>query len=142
MNYYGVTDLGNNLFSPYFFFKKTPFISINGYLSDLPFIRCFVRQDSILGPFLFHIYINDLYYAIKYCKVHRFEDDTNLLNLSDLFKKINKLVNYDLKVLNNAVMWWLSLLHNFIHQNLNSSSAQIQVLLAACWRYVMMRIPY
>ena len=35
---------------------------------------------------------------------------------------------------------WLSLLHNFIQLSLNLGSAQAQILLAACWRFVMVRI--
>ena len=35
---------------------------------------------------------------------------------------------------------WLSLLHNFIQKSLNSGSAQVQILLAECRRYVMVRI--
>ena len=34
----------------------------------------------------------------------------------------------------------LSLLHNFIQQSLNSGSVQVQILLAACQRFEMMRI--
>ena len=41
---------------------------------------------------------------------------------------------------NPAVVQWLSLLHNFIQQNLNSGSAQIQILLAACRRFEIVRI--
>ena len=39
-----------------------------------------------------------------------------------------------------TVVWWLSLLHNFIQLSLNSGSAQAQTLLAACRRFAMMRI--
>ena len=35
---------------------------------------------------------------------------------------------------------WLTLLHNFIQQSLNSGSAQAQILLRACWRFAMVRI--
>ena len=34
---------------------------------------------------------------MKFCKVHHFADDTNLLYPSNLIKKLNKLVNADLK---------------------------------------------
>ena len=39
-----------------------------------------------------------------------------------------------------AAVLWLSLLRNFIHQRLNSGSAQVQVLYAACQRFAMVRI--
>ena len=38
------------------------------------------------------------------------------------------------------MLWWLSLLHNFIQQSLNSYPAQVHTLLAACWRFAMIRI--
>ena len=48
--------------------------------------------------------MNDLNQAIKFCKVHDFADDTNLLCLSNSIKKLSKLVNADLKLLAN----WLN----------------------------------
>ena len=39
-----------------------------------------------------------------------------------------------------AVVQWLSVLHNFIQRNLNSGSVQVQILLAACQRFAMVRI--
>ena len=45
----------------------------------------------------FLLYINDLNQAIKFGKVHHFTDGTNLLCLSNSIKKLNKLVNADLK---------------------------------------------
>ena len=56
------------------------------------------RTPSIL------LYINDLNQAIQFCKAHHFADDTNLLCLSNSIKKLNKLVNADLKHLAN----WLN----------------------------------
>ena len=85
--------------------KKTTFenyISINGYDSGLTKLNCGVPQGSVLGPLLFLLYINDLNQAIKFCKVHHFADDTNLLYLGKSIKKLNKFVNIDLK---NLVNW-------------------------------------
>ena len=61
-------------------------------------------QGSVLGPLLFLIYINDLHVAIKHCKVHHFADDTNLLIINRSLKRLNKLLNIDLKNLTN----WLN----------------------------------
>ena len=80
------------------------FFPSNGYNSDLMPVNCSVPQDSVLGPLLFLIYINDLHKAIRYCKVHHFADDTNLFHTNKSVKNLNKLVNHDMKQLNN----WLS----------------------------------
>ena len=42
-----------------------------------------VLQGSILGPLPFLLYINDLNQVLKFCKVHQFANDTNLLCMSN-----------------------------------------------------------
>ena len=79
---------------------RKQFVSINGYNSDLMPVNFDVPQGSVLGPFLFLIYINDLHKAIQYCKGHHFADDTNLFYTNKLVKNLNKLVNHDMKQLN------------------------------------------
>ena len=59
-------------------------------------------QGSVLDPFLFLIYINGLNQAIKFCKVHQFADDTNLLHLNKSDVKLNKLANQEMK---NLTVW-------------------------------------
>ena len=80
------------------------YVSINGYESGLAALNYGGPQGSFLGPLLFLLYINDLNQAMKFCKVHHFADHTNLLCLSNSIKKLNKLVNADLKHLAN----WLN----------------------------------
>ena len=84
--------------------NSSQYVSINGYESGLAALNCGVPQLAVLGLPLFLIYITDLYQAIKFCQVHHFADDTNLLCLSNSIKKLNKLVNADLKHLAN----WLN----------------------------------
>ena len=82
------------------------YVSINGYKSGLAALSCGIPQESVLGPLLFLLHMNDLNQALKFCKVHHFADDTiddtNLLYLSNSIKKLDKLVNADL---NHLVNW-------------------------------------
>ena len=100
MNYYEIRGVSNNWFKSYLS-NRSQYVSINGYQSVLVALNCGVPQGSVLKPLLFLLYINDLNQAIKFCKVHHFADDTNLLCLSNSIKKMNKLVNADLKHLFN-----------------------------------------
>ena len=103
LSHYGIRGVSNDWFKSYLS-NRSQYVSINGYDSGLAAINCGVPQGSVLGPLLFLLYINDLNQAIKFCKVHHFADDTNLLCLGNSIKKLNKLVNADLKRLVN----WLN----------------------------------
>ena len=103
LNHHGIRGVSNDWFKSYLP-NGSQYLSINGYESSLAVINCGVPQGSVLGPLLFLLYINDLNQAIKFCKVHHFADDTNLLCHSNSIKKLNKLVNADLKHLVN----WLN----------------------------------
>ena len=80
---------------------RKQFVFINRSISDLMPFNCGVPQGSVLGPLLFLIYINDLHKAIQHCKVLQFADDINLFHASKSVKNLNKLINCDMKQLNN-----------------------------------------
>ena len=101
LNHYGIRGVSNDWFKSYLS-NRNWYVSINGFDSGLTSIDCGIPQGSVLGPLLFLLYINDLNQAIKFCKVQHFADDTNLLCLSNSIKKLNKLVNTDLK---HVVNW-------------------------------------
>ena len=102
LSHYGIRGVSNDWFKSYLS-NRSQYVSINGYDSGLAAINCGVPEESVLGLLLF-LYVNDLNQAIKFCKVHHFADDTNLLCLGNSIKKLNKLVNTDLKRLFN----WLN----------------------------------
>ena len=100
LSYYGIRGLSNEWFKSYLTDRKQ-FVSINGFNSKILQTNIGVPQGSVLGPLLFLIYINDLNTAIKHSLVHHFADDTNLLHVNSSMKKLNKLLNHDLKSLCN-----------------------------------------
>ena len=99
LNHYGIRGVSNDWFKSYPS-NRNQYV----YESGLVAINCGVTQGSVLGPLLFLLHINDLNQAIKFCKVHHFADDTNLLCPSNSIKKLSRLVNADLKHLLN----WLN----------------------------------
>ena len=111
---WNIRGISNSWFKSYLSNCKQ-FVSINGFDPELAEINCGVPQGSVLGPLLFLLYINDLNQAIKFCKVHHFADDTNLLYLGKSIKKLNKLVNIDLKNL----LYWLNANKTSLNVKLN-----------------------
>ena len=70
-------------------------IKTNMFLSmEVLSITCGIPQDSVLGPLLYLIFINDLPNASKKLTFYLFADDTNIYyeskDLSDLTKVVNK----------------------------------------------------
>ena len=98
LEHYGIRGTANNWFASYLS-NRSQFVSILGFDSSTKSILHGVPQGSVLGPLLFLIYINDLHVAIKHSKVYHFADDTNLLNIGDSAKQMQKYVNADLKTL-------------------------------------------
>ena len=101
LEHYGIRGLANEWFKSYLSNRKQ-YVSINGYDSNLADVKFGVPQGSVLGPLLFLIYNNDLNQALKFCKVHLFSDDTNLIHFSKSVYRLNKYVNLDLK---NLTYW-------------------------------------
>ena len=103
LDHYGIRGTANNWFSSYLK-NRSQYVSVLGFDSETKPISHGVPQGSVLGPLLFIIYINDLHLAIKHSKVYHFADDTNFLNISDSPKRMQKLINADLKILYNWLL--------------------------------------
>ena len=88
LSHYGIRDIANCWFSSYLSSRKQ-FVTINGFDSETQSFQCEVPQESVLGPVLILIYINDLHNGIKFSKPFHFADDTCLLNIQNTISKIN-----------------------------------------------------
>ena len=101
LDHYVIRGISNDWFRSYFS-DRSQFVSINGFNSDYKTIKYNVPQDSVLGPLLFLIFINDLNSATKHSETFHFADDTCLLSIKNSVKQINKVASKDLKFL---VQW-------------------------------------
>lgn len=79
LKFYGITDEALQLISSYLS-NRVQKVTINGVISNGSKVIMGMPQGSILGPFLFLIYINDLpYFTNNECNIVLFADDTSLL---------------------------------------------------------------
>ena len=91
-------SIANQWFSSYLA-NRLQTVTVNGATSTPVNISCGVPQESVLGPILFLLYVNDFHHTyIHHCSnffdFHLFADDTNLFckhkNLTSLEASINK----------------------------------------------------
>ena len=73
-------------------------VVLNGSYSDFSCVESGVPQGSVLGPLLFHIYINDLERNIKF-NVKFFADDTMLFSIVKNPELSANDLNHDLGVI-------------------------------------------
>ena len=73
------------------------YVSLHGEYSELKEIPCGVPQGSCLGPLLFLIYINDLPNISEVLHFYLFADDTNIYYEADTIKKLETVINKELK---------------------------------------------
>ena len=92
LDLYDIRGNENKWFRSYLSNRKQK-VFVNGVESNLLLVNSAVPQGSILGPFLFLIYINDFDKATNYFSLRLFADDTSLTatgkDLDVLLQRIN-----------------------------------------------------
>ena len=68
--------------------NRTQQVRVNGYATSPSEVVSGIPQGTILGPFLFNVYINDIHLEINFCKVKLYADD------SKIYRQIKNLSGY------------------------------------------------
>ena len=101
--HYGIRGIANDWFNSYLT-NRMQYVSINGIMSDLLKVNFGFPQESVLGPLLFLLCINDLHNSIRFSSSFHFVDDAVLLNIQDSMHAIKKALNKDVRKL----FFWLN----------------------------------
>ena len=78
-------------------------IKVNTTFSSWTELICGVPKGSVLGPFLFNIYLNDLFFFLQEIQVCNFADDTTLLICNESLEIV---LNHLEKNSDLAILWF------------------------------------
>ena len=93
LNIYGVSEHSFQLIKSYLENRKQQ-IKIGSTVSDWADICKGVTQGSILGPLLFNVFINDIFYCIQKGTLYNYADDNTLSFISPNFESYKLRVIY------------------------------------------------
>ena len=96
LSHFGIRGVIHDWFKSYLSNRKQT-VSIDGSISDYEVTSCGVPQGSVLGPLLFLIYINDISKSSSILSFYLFADDTSLICEHKDLKKLEVIVNNELK---------------------------------------------
>ena len=110
----------------YFLKDRMQRVVLNGQVSNWLDVTAGVPQGSILCPFLFLIYINDLATGLS-SNAKLFADDTSLFSVTHSINKSANELNNDLPKINNwAFQWKMNFNPSPTKQTQKSSSVESQ----------------
>ena len=99
---YGFSDSAEKLMNSYLSNRKQRVV-LNACKSSWSDITCGVPQGSILGPLIFNIYINDMYYNINECSLYNYADDNTLGVISKTVIEVHSKMQIEA---NNMMNWF------------------------------------
>ena len=95
---YGLSPKSVELLRNYLTGRKQQ-IKLQGDLSSWADIQKGVPQGCILGPLLFNIFINDIFYFIEYGTLYNYADDNTLSYVNDNYEKLIDILEKESSVL-------------------------------------------
>ena len=98
-----------------YLYNRQQCVKINNNYSEFNVIESGIPQGSVLGPLLFILYINDIFFAIKNCEIICYADDTSLTLCSNSMESLLTKAN----LIANQVYIWLS--SNLLSLNISKS---------------------
>ena len=97
LNAYGLTLPACELLRNYLSGRRQR-VKIGGTRSKWNSLEKGVPQGSILGPLLFNIFLNDLFYFIEKCSLYNFADDNSLSNAASTLSDLKHNLQHDSKI--------------------------------------------
>ena len=95
---YGLSLNSVNLMSSYLSDRRQQ-IKIGSVVSSWAQIKKGVPQGSILGPLLFNVFINDIFYFVEKCTLYNYADDNTLSLHTTDFDLLLEGLQHDSKIL-------------------------------------------
>ena len=96
LEHYGIKGLPLIWFKSYLSNSKQA-VKIGQCVSSFKTITCGVPQESVLGPLLFLIYVNDIHVSSPKVKFHLFANDMYIFHSSKQFSSLEKELNIALE---------------------------------------------
>ena len=91
---YGLSDKANKLLESYLTMRKQR-VKLGQTQSEWRELLKGVPQGSILGPLLFNIFMNDMYYCINECQLYGYADDNTLSKAANDVESLTRSLESD-----------------------------------------------
>ena len=94
---YGADERAANIIENYFSDRQQR-VKVAGEYSSWNYISRGIAQGSILGPLIFNIFINDLLFIVKRCKLSSYADDTQIFFAHNDYREVENAIKSDLEL--------------------------------------------